>query len=94
VNCSACDHLGALHLRAADFGGGIDAGQVLAHQARLGAPGTDALHGKGLARAHGQRQRAAQHLPPPSPAEPSISITFIFLFIHSLPPKRATASRR
>jgi hypothetical protein len=86
-------HLGTLHLRTADFGSGIHAGQVLAHQARLGAPGTDALHGKGLARTHGQRQRTAQHLASALTCG-AVDLDHFHFFSHSLPPKRATASRR
>ncbi len=54
--------LRAVHRCAAHRHGGIDAGQVLSHQAGLRALGADAMHRHRLAGAHRQRERGAQDL--------------------------------
>lgn len=51
------------HLGAADRGRRLHAGQVLTHQAGLGAAGADRVQREGSARAHRQGQRGAQDLP-------------------------------
>jgi len=62
LECGRAD-VRAVHARESDPRGGFHAGEVLAHQARMGATGADALDAEGLPAQQRQGQRAAQDLP-------------------------------
>ena len=55
--------LRAVMARAANFGRRFHAGQMLAHQAGLGAAGANVIDGEGFPRHHRKGEGGAQNLP-------------------------------